>query len=92
MSGFDVPVHDTEGQNRILPVLLGWRQQFRRTINVLSIKSKEPPLDLDNPLVLAALGVIASHQALTRWVDFQVAIADEVPKKPADDNQQRLLR
>ncbi len=96
MTKFDQPLPDTEGQNRILPVLLGWQSRLRRIIKALSLKSHEAPLELDNPLVLAALGIISSNQSLVRWVDVNPSPPPETEiddmREPQNNPSERLLR
>tara|TARA_R110002072_G_scaffold5527_2_gene35305 strand:- start:15265 stop:15528 length:264 start_codon:yes stop_codon:yes gene_type:complete len=64
----DDTLKTAESNNHLIPAIIGLRAQLNRGAVLLESKGSAKPLRLDNPLLLAALGILSSRQTLNRWL------------------------
>lgn len=75
----ETQLSDLTGENRIVPVLLGWKAMYNKYSELV----KQPctvgeKLDIDNPLILVALGLISTNETFMRWLaDSEESTAPE---------------
>ena len=70
----DDAIKTAEGNNHLLTAIVGLKSQLDTAEKLLGRKGSDSPLPLDNPLLLATLGLLSSKKTFDRWLrDCEVA-------------------
>jgi len=91
----DDAIRSEESNNHLLPAITGLRLQLDQVAQLLDERGTSTTLSLDNPLVLAALGLLSSRQTLNRWLrDCEHPVRDNTSPSHINESSTdfRILR